>query len=602
MRLTRIHARNFIGLADVDLPLSSPVCVVAGSNAAGKSSLREALALALTGDLARVRLKKEAGSLVRGGAKKAEILVADSDGDERRVTITAAGAVTDNRPKGSAVDPMLPYVLDAQRFAGLTPEARRDFLFGLMAVQLDRDAVKTKLAERGHAARRIDRIAPLLRQGFPAAHAEAKTHASNARALWRNVTGETYGATKAETWEAEAVANVSDAEIEAAVDAVEAIRKSIGEQQKAIGALESDERNRAAAQAKLTALQAAIDLLPRRREKLARDEQHLKESEEALRAAEAKAGTGPRVGLEHDLAKALAWSQTFVPEGLHDNPEHRDGVAALEAYERQHGKVDATDGDPAARRELPNLSDAVDLMVRAVQNASRDLRVSEDAEAQAKVLREQLAAPFDADALKRCRDDIAMLDESIAAARVTEQRLRSLREAARTAVRRTQDAAEHHADALAWDALADALSPNGIPAELLAQALGPINARLAQSAADTTWHAVTIDADMGVTYGGRPYALCSESERWRADAMLAEAVTHLSGCGLLVLDRGDVLDPASRGDLFAWLGVLAENVEIGTAVVLMTLKEPPPAGLLPKFDVHWLVAGKLADLREKEAA
>jgi hypothetical protein len=46
----------------------------------------------------------------------------------------------------------------------------------------------------------------------------------------------------------------------------------------------------------------------------------------------------------------------------------------------------------------------------------------------------------------------------------------------------------------------------------------------------------------------------------------------------------------------------AVGVEIGTAVVLMTLKEPPPAGLLPKFDVHWLVAGKLADLREKEAA
>ena len=151
---------------------------------------------------------------------------------------------------------------------------------------------------------------------------------------------------------------------------------------------------------------------------------------------------------------------------------------------------------------------------------------------------------------------------------------------------------------MAWDALAEALGPNGIPAELLAKALGPINERLAQSAADTTWPTVTIDGEMAVLLGGRPYALCSESERWRADAMLAEAITNLSGCGLLVLDRADVLDPASRGDLLAWMGVLAENNEIGTALLFATLKGLP-ASLPGGIEAHWIEGGTVvAELAE----
>ena len=399
MRLTHIHARNFIGLAEVVLPITSPICLIAGPNAAGKSSLRDSLALALTGDMARVRLKKEAGALVRDGAKKAEITVTDSDGDERRVTITAAGAVTDNRPKGTAPDPMLAYVLDAQRFAGLDAAARREFLFGLMAVKLDRETVKATLVKRGHDAKRVDRIAPLLRQGFPAAHTEAKTLASNARALWKAVTGEAYGDKKAETWEAEAPAAFSEAGLADAVAAVQVLEQDIAGQQQAIGTIEAEARARAAAQQKLADLQPVIDLTQRRREKLAADERGLRDAEEALRAAEAKAGTGPRVGLEHDLAAALAWTSTFVPEGLHENAEYRDGLAALEAYEAAHGKVGADGGDPAARQALPGLRDAARLMASAVQHSSRDLRASEDAEAQAKALREQLAGAFDAEAL-----------------------------------------------------------------------------------------------------------------------------------------------------------------------------------------------------------
>jgi hypothetical protein len=89
--------------------------------------------------------------------------------------------------------------------------------------------------------------------------------------------------------------------------------------------------------------------------------------------------------------------------------------------------------------------------------------------------------------------------------------------------------------------------------------------------------------------GQRDYRLLSESERWRVDAMIAEAIAHLSGMRIIVLDRFDVLDQHGRGELLGWLDVLADQKEIDTALVFGTLKEPPK-GLPETIGVHWLGA------------
>ncbi|MDR0703212.1 MAG: hypothetical protein LBF61_12595 [Azoarcus sp.] len=88
----------------------------------------------------------------------------------------------------------------------------------------------------------------------------------------------------------------------------------------------------------------------------------------------------------------------------------------------------------------------------------------------------------------------------------------------------------------------------------------------------------------------RPYALLSESEKWRADAMLAETIANLSKIKLLVLDRFDVLDLKGREDLIAWLDILAQNGEIDTALIFGTLKALPTS--LPKtIAAHWIENG-----------
>ena len=91
-------------------------------------------------------------------------------------------------------------------------------------------------------------------------------------------------------------------------------------------------------------------------------------------------------------------------------------------------------------------------------------------------------------------------------------------------------------------------------------------------------------------------SLLSESEKWRVDAMIAEAVSHLSGLKLLVLDRFDVLDIQGRTDLLAWLDILAANGEIDTALIFGTLKALP--GELPAtIGAHWIEAGVMGKLK-----
>lgn len=58
MRINRITVENFQGARAVDLQLPTPLALVSGLNGAGKSTVAEAVRLALQGTPERVGLKK----------------------------------------------------------------------------------------------------------------------------------------------------------------------------------------------------------------------------------------------------------------------------------------------------------------------------------------------------------------------------------------------------------------------------------------------------------------------------------------------------------------------------------------------------------------
>ena len=107
-------------------------------------------------------------------------------------------------------------------------------------------------------------------------------------------------------------------------------------------------------------------------------------------------------------------------------------------------------------------------------------------------------------------------------------------------------AAELHTKVLWWSEIADALSPTGIPAEILQSALSPVNELLTELSKMAGWKEARITGDIEITYGERLYGLLSESEKWRTDTLLSIAVASLSGLKFVTLDRFDVLEPAAR--------------------------------------------------------
>lgn len=582
MKITHIQAENFLGIRRADVGLPKPITLFGGSNYAGKSSLQEAVRMALTGEPVRVDLKKEYGALVTEGAKSgyAEVSVATATGNESASIVLPSGKA--NHSNGYTAPAALPYVLDAQRFNSLDDKARRSFLFGLMGIRITPDTVSERLLAKGLDKAKVERVVPMLRAGFDAACTEAKSKATEAKGAWRALTGETYGAVKANTWKA-AHAAVDAAALTAAQQRTASVDQQIAGVNQNVGALQADAKAHATRAARIEALREPAARVERVQTKLAADEKDLQGWEDRVKETEAKAsGAAPT----HPLTCPHCKGHVELAGG------------ELKAYSAPDGLR-----DEEAAAALPELLRSRDLLRSAVANDKRDLQAANAAAAELKALTEgeQPAAPKQS-ALDEAVAQLADLKTRRAAAAAEHDKLQAAERANTEADKKTAGAAAHHADVAAWDALATALAPDGIPGDMLGEALGPINTRLQQSALDAEWLRVGINADMSMSCivpGGeeRAYALLSESERWRVDAMVAEAISHQSGLKLLVLDRFDVLDAQGRTDLLLWLDVLAQNGEIETALLFGTLKALP-SNLPQSVTAEWINNGHVGQLKE----
>jgi hypothetical protein len=593
MRINRITTENFQGARAVDLDLRTPAALIAGLNGAGKSSIAEAVRLALLGTPERVGLKKEYGALVSDGAKLGAVTL---DLDE--------GSVGVSLPKGAQSgedlvpqSPALPFVLAPERFAAAKPDERRSLLFALTGTNVKADEIERRLLARGCATPLVTQIKPILRTGFAGGADFAKGQATEAKGAWKAAAGEQWGSQKAEGWQAE-IPPFNQAALDKERADLAALDSRIDATAQSLGALEQKAAAYAAARDQLAARQAKAAQLPALREKLEFDQDEHAKLTARVDELEAKAGSGPRVGLVHDLASCLShlWASEAsknVAFGI-----GLDIKEVLAVYERQYGKIGAT-GDAEAAGALPKAIEARDLMARSVENDRRDIAAAEAAAAQLQDgAAPEAIQPADVEAVRAkvtaLRAERKAIDERV-------QQLFNAKRAATNATERTASAAQYHQDVLAWSAIGDALSPDGIPGAILAEALQPVNDKLADLADLAGWRVPAIGADMVITFAGRPYRLLSESERWRVDALVGAALAEISGLRCLILDRFDCLDLPGRSDALGLVDTLAAEGRIDTVLVLGTLKAAPPAPS-DSFTVHWIDKGHAGPSKLKEAA
>ncbi|MGC3090543.1 AAA family ATPase [Pseudomonas aeruginosa] len=579
MRITKLEITNFQGLRHAALDVSAPVLLVAGHNGAGKSSLLDAISHAFTGKPGRVAQKQHIGQLITEGAKKGEARVEwlDESGE-----VQACGvALPSGKGSPLADSPFLPFVLDASRFAALDTKDRRRVLFDLTGASPAE--VGKRVEAKGLDLALFEKVKPLLRSGFPAAVEQAKSYASEARGAWKAITGENYGSDKANGWEPEAPpVIVSEEELESARAELRATAQDLDEAQQTLGSSKRAHADAQARASRITALRETAALADRRRNKLATDEANQDEWSEKVMAAEAAASGEP------------AHQPLTCP--------HCQGAVDLQAGQLVPHQPPAKVADPEAAKRLEEYRAYLASAQRAVANSQRDLKESEDAAAQAAALEAETAQAPSAEAIANGEQAINELRQ----ARDRQQaKVQSLQEAFNAAAQRQdviKQAAGFHAEVCAWSALADALSPTGIPAEILADAIGPVNELLQRLSGTAGWSPVQISADIDVTFGGRLYGLLSESERWRCDATLALAIATISGLRLALLDRFDVLDiPARTQQAMKLFQSLAVGGEIDTLIVAGTLKEP--MAKTPEWlQAVWIESGHIVGHDHQKAA
>lgn len=587
MRLNRIEIRNFMQVPEFCADLS-PLTLIAGGNESGKSSIRDAIDFAFTGNPGRAGTKKNLHKLVRRGASNGMVSVV-IDGGEIIQRDVANGGVVGRMPQ---LHKALPFVLRGSDFARkLDAKERRGFLFDLMGLSAGPDEVKKRLLKRGIDAALIDRVATYLAGGFEPALQEAERRRVENKAQWREVTGETYGEKKAEGWMAPAP-EFNEPDLLSAANDYDGWLKEVERLNQLVGRLDSlradrekvpqlREQGKMHARASATVNELEKVLAKYRDELAGLDEAPLPGADPARQAAMGQQPTSRRAAapapsqasLAHPMNCPKCSAKLVVQRGvLVAAPEQKPEPApALNEPAERELKLQPTPDDPNKERraELNRLISAAETSLAEAQKLVRD------ADSAIRRADEIEGAPIPAE-LAGAPQKLAEAREELALAQADADRLKESQKANQQATEKTKRAGQLHAEAMRWDALAQALGPNGVPAEILEDALGPLRKLLTTASESSGWHLVEVSPTMEITADGFEYELLSKSVQWRVDAMLAVAIAQLSGLKVVVLDEMDILQPTDRPPCLEWLYGMTKRGQLDSAVVMATLLQIPP--------------------------
>ena len=576
MKLNRVAVRAFMGAVSIEIMPSRPIQLVAGANGAGKSSFLEGVKAGLIGTIDRVALKKHYGALVTEGERIGTVII-EHDGGRRAFTVPNGRHEVEGGIDGTD---FLPFVLDPHKFSGLEPAARRPILMDLCDAKADADSVAKRLAKEFDCDKTfvVDVMARYVAGGFESAEKLAREKASEARGAWKAITGKAWSSQASATWEAPAAEPVSDEDVEKAWAELGAAAEKVSQALREQGAIEQKAREYAKAVDEIERLKEHAEKIDRIRDKLKRDEEELKIWTEKLAALPPPAGTPAPTLACPDCGAVLKMQSGMLV--------HHDHSSAP---------------DPEVEIKRKSQQDAVALYTRSVENGKRDLLLAEQAKVKLAELQE--IEPVDAGAITAAKEHAKACDTAHRAAQAAHTSLVAMKQQHDDANRLTAAAQVQHKEVVAWVALAEALSPEGLPARILADALDPINAALVEIGNAFEWGHARINADMAIEWKGRPYNLLSKGEQFRVDVMLTVAIARLSGLRFAIIDGADILDPQGREDLLFGLDeayVMSDSID--QVFVGMTLRQRP-SQTLGSCEAHWIEKGYVvADEEIQQAA
>lgn len=569
MKITAISVNNVMAIREVDVAPKNPIILICGDNDVGKTSLQEAIRFAFHGEIVRVKKKGDWAQVVREGSKGSTVVIEFEHGGK----VGRAGRSLPSG-KGECMPEMplaLSYALDAPKFAGQDETSRRRFLFDLIGVQANMDGVRQRMEKRGVRDDLIKLVVPMIRAGFDAGEKYAIEQQTQWRANWKAITNESYGEVKADTWTApRSGAEVNKDEIDSIRKSIETLRSEQRDLNQLVGAGKSFLANKTKFDAESGGLRSRAENLGKAKRDQAAAEKAVRDHRPAVEKLRQKLADARHTGQPcPECGTILGIRDSKIVAVTVTKPKD---LAALEA--------DVTKAE-AAMRTLETAQAAASQAYTDASSATESLAA----------LEKSVGTPTTAEKLAELEESANEIDKEIAQLEAKRKELEQAGEAAAAAKKATANAKQTHENVKDWGVVRDAVAPTGIPAEILEEAIGPINDRLKKSAETTGWELAQIRSDMEITSSGRLYGLCGESRRWRTDAMLAEAIANAANLKAMMLDRIDVLAPGRRGALLDWCDALTQNEGYETIILSGTLKEKPA---IEGFSVYWIKDGRVS--------
>jgi hypothetical protein len=561
--MIEIALRNFRGCERADIECA-PIALVGGHNAAGKSSLAQAVGAVLCGSaLPLAGVSKAAASLlVKSGAGEARVVLKGETGTAR-IDWPSCQASAQGEPPAASV-----YAAGLQSVAFEAPAERARTLGRYLHADPTHEDLAHALADEEIGGDAVAVIWQSIEaQGWDGALALRKEKGTELKGAWRQVTGANWGSRVGASWVPPGWQ--FDFEPPQENDLLAALARAKANHDKAVAAaaVSGAERTRLAAEA--ATIEARKDDLQAAEAKQAQLQGELDAARKA-RDLLPPGNVDPVMPCPH-CGAFVVLRQVNLAERRLEMAEVSPPAAALKKRRMAIAEADGT---------VERLKGQLDEADRAVAPA----RLRMQSALLARTSLDKMPPPAEAEV------DVEAAKAEVEAA---EQRL--------TGFRAKRSADDLHDKIMTNNAVIDILAPDGLRAKKLGHVLELFNtAQLGRLSLAAGWNQVAVDPAMTLAYGGRPYALLSTSEQYRVRAVLQVAMARLDHSAMVVLDAADVLDGPTRSGLFD----LLEEAGL-PALVLLTLSRPSQCPDLAAAGLgmsYWIAGGVAHPLHEPAEA
>ena len=482
----QVSINNFRGVENTEFELGN-VTIIGGDNGAGKTSIAQAIAAAITGESPISDLKKtDFKHLVKLGAETANAEVSNEAGKAVMVYPDGKGYTQGKSPRSSVYSAGIISPLDMKK----TDAA--ECWITLLEAEPTPDDLKVALSGNKH----VEEVLQLVKtRGWDVAEKVIKEDGAKHKGRWEKITNERYGTAKAESWKpANFEFTFSKSELAAKVEAA----KIAYEESLKVTAIADDHKKQLQEQAaKLEELKAKVSAGLEKEVVLAASRNKaLKAYQEAQNSANT---------LECPCCKkSLKLHNGILSEDVGEKTDITPIKADYDNATRAHNDIIKENSD--LRASLSGAESAAKKLSEITENTGVS---TEKAQSEYAETREKLAA-FNA----------------------------------------FHEAQAENAEVMWRIEVARILAPDGLRKTKAEEKIADFNSGLSNISEAAKWKQVKLDSDFAATYDSRPFAILSESEQYRVRATIQMAIAMRDGSDLLIFDRADLLTKQGRNGLF----------------------------------------------------